>query len=98
MRFEFATATRIIFGPGTISEAASLSGEMGKRAFVVTGSSVERAEPLLERIGKQGADYVTFNVPGEPTTIEDRSCLVSMSQIRGSLTANDVAMLSLSYE
>jgi len=68
MRFEFATATRIIFGPGTISEAASLSGEFGQRAFVVTGRAVERAEPLLGRLGKQGIDYVTFNVPGEPTT------------------------------
>ena len=68
MRFEFATATRIIFGPGTISESASLSGEMGKRAFVVTGSTIERAAPLLERLSKQGIDYVTFNVSGEPTT------------------------------
>ncbi|HCO93953.1 MAG TPA: alcohol dehydrogenase [Phycisphaerales bacterium] len=68
MRFEFATATRIIFGPGTISEAASLSGEFGKRAFVVTGRTVERAGPLLERLDKQGINYVTFNVSGEPTT------------------------------
>jgi alcohol dehydrogenase class IV len=68
MRFEFATATRIIFGPGTISEAASISGEMSKRAFVVTGSTIERAAPLLERLSKQGIDYVTFNVSGEPTT------------------------------
>jgi alcohol dehydrogenase class IV len=67
MRFEFATATRIIFGPGTISEAASLSALMGKRAFVVTGRTIERAEPLLERLSKQGADYVTFKVSGEPT-------------------------------
>jgi len=68
MRFEFATATRIIFGPDTVSEATSISGEMGKRAFVVTGSTVERAEPLLELLGEQGTDYVTFNVSGEPTT------------------------------
>lgn len=68
MRFEFATATRIIFGPGTISEAASLSGDMGKRAFVVTGHTIERAAPLLERLDKQGTEYVTFNVSGEPTT------------------------------
>ena len=68
MRFEFATATRIIFGPGTISEAASLSGEFGSRAFVVTGRTVERAAPLLERLDKHGIEYVTFNVPGEPTT------------------------------
>ena len=59
MRFEFATATRIIFGPDTVSEATSISGEMGKRAFVVTGSTVERAEPLLELLGEQGTDYVT---------------------------------------
>jgi alcohol dehydrogenase class IV len=68
MRFEFATATRIIFGPGTISETAALSGEMGKRAFVVTGSTNLRAEPLLELLGKQGIDYLTFNISGEPTT------------------------------
>ncbi len=68
MRFEFATATRIIFGPGTISEAASLSAGMGKRAFVVTGRTNERAEPLLERLDKQEIEYVTFNVSGEPTT------------------------------
>lgn len=68
MRFEFATAARIIFGPGTISEAASLSAEMGKRAFVITGSSTERARPLLNALDKQGIDYVTFSVPGEPTT------------------------------
>jgi alcohol dehydrogenase class IV len=68
MIFEFATATRIIFGPGTISEAASLSGQMGKRAFVVTGSTIERAVSLLERLSKQGTDYVTYSVSGEPTT------------------------------
>ena len=68
MRFEFATATRIIFGPGTISEAASLSGQMGKRAFVVTGRTAERAKPLLERLDKQVIESVTFNVSGEPTT------------------------------
>ena len=68
MRFEFATATRTIFGPGTISEAASLSAEMGKSAFVVTGSTIERASPLLERLGKQGTDHVTSSVSGEPTT------------------------------
>lgn len=68
MRFEFATATRIIFGPGTISEAASLSGDMGKRAFVVTGRTAERAAPLLERLDKHRIDHVTFNVTGEPTT------------------------------
>ena len=68
MRFEFATATRIIFGPGTICEVAPLSAEMGKRACVVTGRSIERAGSLLELLDQQGIEYVTFNVVGEPTT------------------------------
>lgn len=72
MRFEFATATRIIFGSGTISEAASLAGETGKRACVVIGRTGQRAEPFLERLSKQGIDYVTFNVADEPTTMVAR--------------------------
>lgn len=68
MRFEFATATRIIFGPGTLAEAAPRAGEMGKRACVVTGRTPERATPLLEQLQKQGVNFVTFPVAGEPTT------------------------------
>jgi alcohol dehydrogenase class IV len=68
MRFEFATATRIIFGPGTLKEVAPLSAEMGKRACVVTGHTIERAKSLLEQLDQQRIGYVTFNVAGEPTT------------------------------
>ncbi|TKJ37007.1 MAG: alcohol dehydrogenase [Planctomycetes bacterium B3_Pla] len=69
MRFEFATATRIIFGPGTVGEIAPLSAEMGKRACVVTGRTVERAAQLLERLSEHGIEYVTFSVVEEPTTV-----------------------------
>ena len=68
MRFEFATAVRIIFGPGTIQEVPSLSAEMGKRACVVTGRTVDRAMPLLQQLDKEAIGYVTFNVAAEPTT------------------------------
>ncbi len=68
MRFEFATATRIVFGPGVLCEAGSLSAGMGKRAFVITGRTAERAGPLLEQLGKQGIECTTFCVAGEPTT------------------------------
>ena len=68
MRFEFATATRIIFGPGTIREVAGEAAGMGKRAFVVTGRSLERVGPLLEQLNKHAIEYVTFSVPTEPTT------------------------------
>ncbi|MEW6378634.1 MAG: iron-containing alcohol dehydrogenase [bacterium] len=68
MRFEFATATRIIFGPGTLLEAAPLAAGMGSRALVVTGQSLERAQPLLSRLSEQHMEVHTFQVPGEPTT------------------------------
>jgi len=67
MKFEFATATRIIFGPGTIRQVTSLAAGMGKRVCVVTGSSVERAQSMLEQLSEQRIEYVTFSVTGEPT-------------------------------
>jgi alcohol dehydrogenase class IV len=54
MQFEFATATRIVFGPGTLDQVAPLAAEMGRRAFFVTGHSLERAEPLLEALDQEG--------------------------------------------
>lgn len=69
MKFEFATATRIIFGPGTVADAASLSAAMGNRACVVTGRTTERVGPLLGQLGGQAIECVIFNVTGEPTTV-----------------------------
>jgi len=68
MRFEFATAARIIFGSGTLGKVGPLAAEMGSRALVVTGRTVERARPLFDVLAAQGIDYVTFAVAGEPTT------------------------------
>jgi alcohol dehydrogenase class IV len=68
MEFEFATATRIIFGPGKISEVAPLAAGMSKRACIVTGRTTERAQPLLEQLDEQKIEYTIFRVIGEPTT------------------------------
>lgn len=68
MRFEFATATRIIFGPGTVGEVPSLAAGFGQRAFVVTGRNKERAAPLLEGLDEQGIEATIYSVAGEPTT------------------------------
>lgn len=68
MRFEFATATRIIFGRGAVSEVGQAAAEMGNRAFVVTGRSAERAEPVLEQLKKRSIECVAFGISGEPTT------------------------------
>jgi len=68
MRFEFATATRIVFGPGTLKQIGPLAADMGRRALVVTGSSVERAAPLLSALAAQGIEHITWPTSGEPTT------------------------------
>ena len=68
MRFEFATATRVIFGPGTLSETGSLVAANGNRPFVVTGSNADRAAGLLKQIAGLGIDSALFCVSGEPTT------------------------------
>jgi len=66
MRFEFATAGRIVFGPGTLSEAGPIAREFGGRALVVTGGTPERAEPLLLTLREHQVEAVVFSVAGEP--------------------------------
>jgi len=68
MKFEFATATRIIFGPETVRQVGPLAAEMGRRAFVITGRSIERAGPILDQLKERRIEYITFSVPAEPTT------------------------------
>ena len=68
MRFEFAAAGRIIFGPGTIGEIGDLAAVMGRRAFLVTGKNVDRAAPVIEQLKAQGMTITQFSIPGEPTT------------------------------
>ena len=67
MRFEFATATRILFGPGTLRDVASIARTFGRRAFVVTGRSPERAKSLLASLVSSGIETETFPVNAEPT-------------------------------
>lgn len=67
MRFEFATAGRIVFGPGTLKEAGTLAATLGRRAVVVTGANTDRARPLLDALAAAGLTTATFAVCGEPT-------------------------------
>ena len=77
MNFEFATATRIVFGAGRLREAGALAGEFGARALVVTGRDTKRAEPLLKMLHDSGVGTTTFPVAGEPEllTVEQGTAL-----------------------
>lgn len=62
MHFEFATATRIIFGEGTAAMLPELALTLGARPMVVTAASPDRAAALFAALSTE-----PFSVPGEPT-------------------------------
>ncbi len=70
VNFEFATATRIVFGAGRLRQAGSMAKVLGQRILVVIGKSagaIQRVEPLLSVLTVAGVEYATFSVSGEPT-------------------------------
>jgi alcohol dehydrogenase class IV len=62
MRFEFATAARIVFGRGAVADLPKLTQEFGSRALLVTGRDTERVALL-----KRALDSSVFSVYSEPT-------------------------------
>lgn len=70
MRFEFATVTKIVFGPGTLRELSTFVPQYGERALVVTGRNPERAVQVLDILKSANIKSVVFTVNGEPS-IED---------------------------
>lgn len=88
MRFEFATATRIVFGEGTATTLPELVRSFGARALVVTGASLDRAASLVSDLSAE-----TFAVRGEPTVdliregarrLQNANCDVVVAQGGGS--------------
>jgi alcohol dehydrogenase class IV len=61
MRFEFATANRILFGPGTCAKVPVLAVFIGKCAFVVT-VSLERCSKFLDRLSVWGLSICYYVV------------------------------------
>jgi alcohol dehydrogenase class IV len=66
--FEFATATRIVFGPGRLSDAPDAVRGLGaSRVLLVTGKDPSRAKALHEALERAGLPVRVFPVDGEPT-------------------------------
>ena len=66
MKFEFATATRIVFGPGAASQLGQNIKAYGRRALVVTGGNPQRAGRILSNLSENSISAVLFSVTGEP--------------------------------
>ena len=104
MRFEFATAARIVFGPGTVSELPALAAAWGKRAFVVTGKDKIRHAGIIANLEAAGFHCALFGVPGEPTVqavrdgsqlLKDRACTVVISIGGGSAIDSGKAIAAI---
>ena len=61
--FSFATAGRILFGPGRVRELPALVAGLGARPLVCVGSDPTRHAKTLAALG----DAAVFRVVGEPT-------------------------------
>ena len=68
MNFEFATAGRIVFGPGTLRGMPAIAAETGRRPALLTGSDAERILPVFRALKAGGIDPAAFSIKGEPTT------------------------------
>ena len=65
--FEFATANRIIFGAGKLSELASQIDAHIQRLLLVRGSSADAIPRVRQDLTARGIQLVEFEVRGEPT-------------------------------
>jgi alcohol dehydrogenase class IV len=66
MRFEFATAGRIIFGSGTRAEAGMIASEYGQVCMLVHGRHEEPGRQVRKILESAGIQVHLFAVQGEP--------------------------------
>jgi alcohol dehydrogenase class IV len=73
MNFEFATATRIVFGAGTIPQFGANVKNYGRHALVVTGHNSQRAQKMIASLAASDIATTVFSVAGEPeiATVEN---------------------------
>ncbi len=66
MKFEFATAARILFGPGSSAQLPELAAAVGRRVFLITGSSGAPYNEMTTALVDAGLDVERHIVSGEP--------------------------------
>lgn len=70
MNFEFATATRIVFGEGKRAELFGIAKGMGRRVLLVTGRDAVRADWARNGLARAGLGVEVISVAGEPTVAD----------------------------
>ena len=70
MEFEFATATRVVFGAGTLAQLGPAAAGLGRMVLLVTGRDVDRAQPAAQVLRAAGLTVQICSVAGEPSTTD----------------------------
>ncbi len=73
MPFEFATATRIIFGSGSAAQLPQLARAQGRQALLVTGSQGDRHRDLRAALAAAGLQYTVCPITSEPSVARIRA-------------------------
>lgn len=73
MRFEFATAARVLFGRGVAEQLPSIARELGSRVLAVTGSSPSRFSELAGALQGASLQISWISLFGEPTLQDVRN-------------------------
>lgn len=75
--FQFMTATRIIFGEGSLESSLSVISQYGYSVLLVSGKNPERYAPLINYLHQQNMRYQHVAVSGEPniTMVEETAML-----------------------
>ncbi|WP_165228266.1 iron-containing alcohol dehydrogenase [Aquisphaera insulae] len=81
MKFEFATAGRVLFGRGAIREVPDLARGLGRRALLVLGKSGRGGDAMATALDAAGIPSARYRVAGEPTTtmVDEASALARRS-------------------
>ena len=68
MRFEFATASRIIFGSGSAERIPDHAHSLGTKACLVTGGNTARHQWLLDGLKQKNLNPLVISIGDEPET------------------------------
>ncbi|QIL84634.1 iron-containing alcohol dehydrogenase [Vibrio sp. HDW18] len=75
--FQFMTATRIIFGEGSLDNALSIISQYGYSVLLISGKTPQRYTPVVAYLQQQKLRYQHVQVTGEPniTMVEETALL-----------------------
>lgn len=82
MRLEFATADRILFGPGVTADLPQIVSSLGRWPVAVMGSTPSRHQRLFDLLAERDRKPKTFSVTGEPTTVTASEAVAAARQAR----------------